>query len=163
LSSNLLDNRATAPHARSQPRSGLFPKCNRANTWALGLTPGLGRKAAPRSGSPEAIFNASLTRLKANVCLQPSCRQSTPASRLAQRHRNWRRFKPSASTWSPGMRRTTPQRVREIYHPPALLYVRGNVELLNRHSISVVGSRRLTSYRNQMAERLAKDLATAAW
>jgi DNA processing protein len=37
--------------------------------------------------------------------------------------------------------------------------VRGNAELLNRLQISVVGSRRLAPYGNQMAERLARDLA----
>lgn len=48
-----------------------------------------------------------------------------------------------------------PQRLREIYDPPPLLYVRGNVELLNRHLISIVGSRRPRPYGNQMAKDLA--------
>jgi DNA processing protein len=52
-----------------------------------------------------------------------------------------------------------PSRLREIYDPPPLLYVIGNIELLNRNMIAIVGSRRPTPYGNQMAERLAKDLA----
>jgi DNA processing protein len=52
-----------------------------------------------------------------------------------------------------------PARLREIYDPPPLLYVRGNIGLLNRHIISVVGTRRPTPYGNQMAEKLARDLA----
>jgi DNA processing protein len=52
-----------------------------------------------------------------------------------------------------------PQRLREIYDPPPLLYVLGNIELLRHHLISVVGARRPTPYGNQMAERLARDLA----
>ena len=52
-----------------------------------------------------------------------------------------------------------PHLLREIYDPPPLLYVRGNIELLDRHAISVVGARRPTPYGNQMAERLARDLA----
>ena len=36
-------------------------------------------------------------------------------------------------------------------------------ELLNRHLISIVGSRRPTPYGNQMAERLAEDLADRGW
>lgn len=51
-----------------------------------------------------------------------------------------------------------PSRLREIYDPPPLLYVRGNIGLLNRHTIAIVGSRRPTPYGNQMAERLARDL-----
>ena len=52
-----------------------------------------------------------------------------------------------------------PARLREIYDPPPLLYVRGNVELLKPAPISVVGARRPTPYGNQMAERISKDLA----
>jgi predicted Rossmann fold nucleotide-binding protein DprA/Smf involved in DNA uptake len=37
-----------------------------------------------------------------------------------------------------------PARLREIHDPPPLLYVLGNIELLNRHLISIVGSRRPT-------------------
>jgi DNA processing protein len=52
-----------------------------------------------------------------------------------------------------------PQRLREIYDPPPLLYVRGNPELLDRYSIAIVGTRRPTPYGVQLAERLAQDLA----
>jgi DNA processing protein len=52
-----------------------------------------------------------------------------------------------------------PKRLLEIYDPPPLLYVRGNEQVLNRHTISIVGTRRPTPYGNQIAERLARDLA----
>jgi predicted Rossmann fold nucleotide-binding protein DprA/Smf involved in DNA uptake len=55
--------------------------------------------------------------------------------------------------------RQYPARLREIYDPPPLLYVRGDVELLNRHTISMVRARRPTPYGNQMAERISRDLA----
>jgi DNA processing protein len=51
-----------------------------------------------------------------------------------------------------------PQLLREMYDSP-LLYVKGNAELLNRHAISIVGTRRPTPYGNQMAGRLSRDLA----
>ena len=51
------------------------------------------------------------------------------------------------------------RRLREIYDPPTLLYVRGNVELLSQHLNSIVGARRPTPYGNQMAERLGRELA----
>ncbi|HEY4951500.1 MAG TPA: DNA-processing protein DprA [Candidatus Acidoferrales bacterium] len=129
---------------------------------ALALTPGLGARMAGKllraMGSPEAIFNASLTeleshRLPAAVAQVIHTRQpmSAAAKELAQ-------------TQAAGIRLLTwdepeyPQRLREIYNPPPLLYVRGNIELLNRHLISIVGSRRPTPYGNQMAEELARDL-----
>jgi DNA processing protein len=130
---------------------------------ALALTPGLGARMAGKLlqdfGSPEAIFSASLTalesrRLPAAVAQAIHTRQplSDAAKELAMvqaagcRLLNW--DEPEY-----------PRRLREIYDPPTLLYVRGNVELLGRHLISIVGARRPTPYGNQMAERLGRDLA----
>ena len=130
---------------------------------ALALTPGLGARMAGKLlqefGSPEAIFSASLTalesrRLPAAVAQAIHTRQ--PLSDAA---------KELAMVQAAGCRLLTwdepeyPRRLREIYDPPALLYVRGNVELLGRHMISIVGARRPTPYGNQMAERLSRDLA----
>jgi DNA processing protein len=130
---------------------------------ALALTPGLGARMAGKllreMGSPEAIFNASLTelegrRLPAAVAQALHTRQplSAAAKELAQAQAAGVRL----LTWDEP---EYPQSLREIYDPPPLLYVRGNVELLNRHLISIVGSRRPTAYGNQMAEKLARDLA----
>jgi DNA processing protein len=130
---------------------------------ALALTPGLGARNAGKLlrefGSPEAIFNASLTaleaqRLPAAVAQAIHTRQplSAAAKELAQAQTAGCRL----LTWD---ELEYPSRLREIYDPPPLLYVIGNIELLNRNMIAIVGSRRPTPYGNQMAERLAKDLA----
>jgi DNA processing protein len=52
-----------------------------------------------------------------------------------------------------------PQALLQIYDPPTLLYVRGDVQVLNQLSISVVGTRRPTLYGAQMAERLGREIA----
>jgi DNA processing protein len=130
---------------------------------ALALTPGLGARMAGKLlrqfGSPEAVFNASLTalegqRLPAAVAQAIHSRQpmSAAAKELAQAQQAGYRL----VTWDEP---AYPHLLREIYDPRPLLYVRGNTELLNRHSISMVGARRPTPYGNQMAERLARDLA----
>jgi DNA processing protein len=130
---------------------------------ALALTPGLGARMAGKlfraMGSPEAIFNASLTeleshRLTAAVAQAIHTRQpmSAAAKELAQAQAAGIRL----LTWD---QPEYSQRLREIYDPPPLLYVRGNIELLNRHLISIVVSRRPTPYGNQMAETLARDRA----
>lgn len=130
---------------------------------ALALTPGLGARMAGKLlgvfGSPEAIFNSSLTALEAQrlpAAVAQAIHSHQPMSAAA---------KELAEAQAAGCRLLTwdepqyPYRLREIYDPPPLLYVLGNVELLNRHIISIVGSRRPTPYGNQMAERLAHDLA----
>jgi DNA processing protein len=130
---------------------------------ALALTPGLGARTAGKLlrefGSPDAVFNASLTALEAQrlpaavaQCLHSRRPLSDAARELAQVQAIGCRL----LTWDEPQ---YPARLREIYDPPPLLYVRGNVELLNRHTISMVGARRPTPYGNQMAERISKDLA----
>jgi DNA processing protein len=130
---------------------------------ALALTPGLGARMAGKLlrefGSPEAIFAASLTaleaqRLPAAVAQAIHTRQplSAAAKELAQAQAMGCRL----LTWDEP---EYPTRLREIYDPPPLLYVLGNIELLSRHCIAIVGSRRPTPYGNQMAGKLARDLA----
>jgi DNA processing protein len=52
-----------------------------------------------------------------------------------------------------------PERLKEIYDPPPVLWVKGDGRLLERSSIAVVGTRRPTPYGSGMAERLSRDLA----
>jgi DNA processing protein len=52
-----------------------------------------------------------------------------------------------------------PERLREIYDPPSVLWIRGNVELLARPGIAVVGTRQPSPYGAGMAELLSRDLA----
>ncbi|MBN2452123.1 MAG: DNA-processing protein DprA [Lentisphaeria bacterium] len=58
-----------------------------------------------------------------------------------------------------------PALLREIHDPPLCLYVRGSVEALERcrAGISMVGSRRTTTYGVHMAEHLAMAAAYAGW
>jgi DNA processing protein len=52
-----------------------------------------------------------------------------------------------------------PERLKEIYDPPPVLWVRGDVSLLARSSIAVVGTRHPSPYGSGMAELLSRDLA----
>ena len=53
-----------------------------------------------------------------------------------------------------------PQLLREIPDPPALLYAQGNLALLNKPGVAMVGTRRSTPYGRRVAEMLAGDLAS---
>jgi DNA processing protein len=52
-----------------------------------------------------------------------------------------------------------PERLREIFDPPPLLWLRGHAQLLSEPSIAVVGTRHPTPYGSGMAEMLSRDLA----
>jgi DNA processing protein len=130
---------------------------------ALQLTPGLGArltgKLLRQFGSPEEIFRASLTELEA--CHLPAATAQAVHSRAALRDAEkelseLRRLGCGLVNWEDAV---YPKRLREIYDPPPLLYVRGDAQALAGHSIAMVGTRRPTPYGNQIAERLARDLA----
>ena len=55
-----------------------------------------------------------------------------------------------------------PERLREIYDPPTVLWVRGDAKLLSRPAIAVVGTRHPTPYGTGIAEMLSRDLAARA-
>lgn len=52
-----------------------------------------------------------------------------------------------------------PERLKEIYDPPPVLWVRGDVALLKKASIAVVGTRHPSPYGSGVAEMLSRDLA----
>jgi DNA processing protein len=134
-------------------------------SWlALALAPGLACRLSARLlrkfGSPERIFHASLTELE-------SC--SIPAL-VAQAIFKKEAFK-CAEKELAGIRNIAgcrflnwtepeyPQTLLQIYDPPVLFYLRGDPQILNLPSLSIVGPRRPTLYGSQMAERLGRDLA----
>ena len=52
-----------------------------------------------------------------------------------------------------------PERLKEIYDPPPVLWVRGAIGLLTRPAIAIVGTRHPSPYGAGVAEMLARDLA----
>ena len=53
-----------------------------------------------------------------------------------------------------------PKLLREIFDPPVVLYCKGEIDCLSLPCISIVGSRRATPYGVNVAEKLARDLAS---
>jgi DNA processing protein len=130
---------------------------------ALRLTPGLGARLSGKLlrqfGSPEEVFRASLTELEA--CQLPAAVAQAVFSRAAFRdaEKELAQVRKAGCQLIHWEESAYPKRLAEIYDPPPLLYVRGNVQVLNRYTISIVGTRRPTPYGNQIAEKLARDLA----
>lgn len=50
-----------------------------------------------------------------------------------------------------------------LHDPPAVLYLRGRIELLGLPALALVGSRRATASGRRVAERLARELSDAGW
>lgn len=130
---------------------------------AISLTQGLGptkaRKLVEHFGGAEAVFHASLTELEATG-IQAVSAQSIATGKSAELAREEIARAASAGVAViSGEDACYPPRLKEIYDPPLVLYVRGNLEVLKQPGIAVVGTRHPTPYGSGMAERLACDLA----
>ena len=130
---------------------------------AISLTQGLGptkaRKLVEYFGSAEAVFHASLTELE-GTGIQAVSAQSIATGKSAELAREEiARAASEGVTVRSSEDLCYPPRLKEIYDPPLVLYVRGNPELLMKPGIAMVGTRHPTPYGSGMAERLACDLA----
>jgi DNA processing protein len=52
-----------------------------------------------------------------------------------------------------------PRRLKEIDHPPPVLYISGRIEEVDQWAVAVVGTRRVTSYGRQVTEEIGQRLA----
>jgi len=52
-----------------------------------------------------------------------------------------------------------PEKLRNIYDPPIVLFVKGNEKILNKKSIAIIGSRSCTEYGKKVAERFSYNLS----
>ncbi len=134
-------------------------------SWlALGLTPGLASRLSARVlrrfDSPDGVFRATLSDLE-------SCHLPAPVAQSIVKKEAFKRAEKeltgvqkiagcSLLNWTEP---EYPQSLLQIYDPPVMLYVRGDPQVLNLPSLSIVGTRRPTLYGTQMAQRLGRDLA----
>src|SRR5208282_1482825 len=140
------------------------PASQQGTYWlALALTPGLGptriRKLVEHFGIAERVFNASLTELEATGMRAVSAQSIATGKSLELAQLE------CGKTAEAGARITSlsdpeyPLRLKEIYDPPVILFVKGSVEVLAQPGIAMVGTRHPTPYGSGMAERLSTDLA----
>src|SRR5258708_18832534 len=131
---------------------------------ALTLTPGLGptrsRRLVEFFGSIDRVFCASLTELEATG-LPAQSAQSLGTGRWVEAAKEELARATAADVHLVAFDDPAyPARLRQIYDPPLVLYVRGNPAALSLPGVAVVGTRHPTPYGTGMAERLSCDLAT---
>jgi DNA processing protein len=130
---------------------------------ALMLTPKMGTtriwKAMNRIGAAERLFEASLTELEAlGMPAQSAQFVFEGKARAAAEDEIKRTVSAGGAILTPDDA-AYPERLREIYDPPTVLWIRGNLALLARPGIAVVGTRQPSPYGAGMAELLSRDLA----
>ncbi len=130
---------------------------------AVMLTPGVGARLSAELlkvfGDPERVFAASKTELEACGLPAPVANEiisGRPVGAAEQELEKIRQNNARLLAWDEP---EYPQLLKEIYDPPVLLYVRGDVEVLSTPCIAMVGARSPSPYGRQVAEKLSGDLA----
>ena len=131
---------------------------------ALNMTPGIGPRAAAklleRFGSAAAVYRATRAELE-GVRLLPEAVDSIIARDMNEKAEGEidkvRKLGGDILVLDDGV---YPSLLREIYDPPITLYVKGAwSECLEQPCIAIVGSRKCSTYGQNAASMLARDLA----
>jgi DNA processing protein len=150
--------------AISNPAVAASPASYQATYWlALALTPGLGptriKKLIERYGTAERVFQASLTELEATGMRAVSAQSVATGKSLELAQQECVKVAEAGARIFSLSDPEYPSRLKEIYDPPVILFVKGSVEVLAQPGIAMVGTRHPTPYGSGMAERLSTDLA----
>ena len=131
---------------------------------ALSLTPGVGsvliKRLLDRFKTPEAVFHAPLRDLmrieglgeRVASEIQKGPLEKAVKKELALLEKvNGKIVVLSDDTY--------PKRLKDIYDPPALLYVRGELRKGDELAVAIVGSRKTSPYGRWFTEKIGQDLA----
>jgi DNA processing protein len=140
------------------------PASQQGTYWlALALTPGLGptriKKLIDHYGTAERVFHASLTELEATGMRAVSAQSIATGKSLELAEQECAKAAEAGARVISLSDSEYPARLKEIYDPPVILFVKGSVEVLAQPGIAMVGTRHPTPYGSGMAERLSTDLA----
>ena len=145
---------ATAESALDEDRLGWL---------ALILAPGLGPRrileAMRQLDAPGQIFSLSLTAIEGLRFPAEAAQFLFDGKARAAAEKQWEQVARAGAQIVTYSCPQYPERLKEIYDPPPVLWVRGDAGLLARYSIAIVGTRHPTPYGTGVAEMLARDLS----
>jgi DNA processing protein len=153
---------ATMPQTVNQPSAPSLDE-DRLAWLALVLAPGLGPKrildAVKQLKAPGQIFELPLTALEGLRFPAEAAQFIFDGKARQAAEEEWARVTAQGATLVTYSCPDYPERLKEIYDPPPVLWVRGAATLLSRPGIAIVGTRHPSPYGTGMAEMLARDLA----
>ena len=134
------------------------------NDIALTLERGLGPKTAAvllnEFGSADAIYAISPAELVRRGNIREALAEQLPRREFhRQAEAELKYLKKHGLTAIASTDAEYPPLMREMNDPPHVLYVRGEVETLNMRCVSMVGTRKLSTYGQTMCDRLVRQLS----
>jgi DNA processing protein len=130
---------------------------------ALSLVPGVGsvlfKRLLDQFKTPEAVFRASLRDLLGvegiGKRVAEEIRKGPPEKGT---ERELRLVKEAGGTLLTLADELYPLRLREIYDPPPLLYIRGELREEDNLALSIVGSRKTSPYGRWITEKISQEI-----
>jgi DNA processing protein len=136
---------------------------NRLAWLAMVLTPGLGPRriveAMRRLEYAGCLFELPLTGLEALQLPAPAAQFIFEGKARRAAEAEWEAAAQQGAEILTADCQAYPERLREIYDPPPVLWVRGDASLLARSSLAIVGTRHPSPYGSGVAEMIARDLS----
>jgi DNA processing protein len=131
---------------------------------ALSLTPGVGsifiKRLLDRFGTPEAVFQARLDELLEIEGLGEKVAREIrkgPVEKNVEKELHL--LEVVGGKMMTIKDESYPKRLKEIYDPPPLLYVRGELKEEDELAVAIVGSRKTTPYGRWITEKMGQELA----
>ncbi len=150
-------------HADDAPATTPTWSEDRLAWLALALTPGLGPRRIlsmiEKLGVPSRLFQLALTELESFAMPAEAVKFIAEGKARDAAEEEWKRVYDNGGSVLTYADEEYPDRLREIYDAPAVLWIRGNRALFSRPSLAVIGTRHPTPYGAGMAEMLSRDLA----
>jgi len=130
---------------------------------ALSLTPGVGsiliKRLLDRFNTPEAVFQAPKKELLKIEGLGEKVAEAVRNGPFEKGvEKELRSLKEVGGTILTLRDEAYPKRLKDIYDPPALLYVRGELKKEDELAVSIVGSRKTSPYGRMVTEKISRDL-----
>ncbi|MCR5665734.1 MAG: DNA-processing protein DprA [Eubacterium sp.] len=129
-----------------------------ANTGRF--TPGQIQKLLKISGDAKGVYHMKKETIQ-KVCFwnQEIYQEYVNEKKSWNLMKKWEQFKRYKMGFLTIFQKEYPDSLKEIYDPPFALYYYGNIEMLKKNSISIVGARRCSEYGAKTARVLANGLS----
>lgn len=124
-----------------------------------GLSPKFLNDLLDKYGNPKVIWNKTKEELLADKIKEKYAEKITSSIYRQNLNKYFKYMKESHIQIITINDKEYPDKLKVIYDPPIVLYVKGNKSILNEKSIAIVGCRLCTKYGENVSKKLAYNLS----
>lgn len=130
---------------------------------ALTLVPGLGdilvKTLISYIGSARVVFETPVSKLNKVPGIGPNISKAIKEFNLSTAEEQLKKLESKSVNLHFYTDKEYPNRLKQIYDAPALIYFKGNVDLNHNRMLAIVGTRNATDHGKQFVKNFVKDLA----